>query len=116
MGTVLIVEDDKFVRKSLTIILTREGHKVIEWPGSTGVEKLIQRIHPDIVLTDHNFGPDEEAGFSLAIILKNKGVKVMLMSADPFIGEAAANNDLAFIQKPFDIEPLINKIAEVGHA
>ena len=116
METVLVVEDDESIRNSLNILLSREGYKVILWPCSTGVEKLIRRIHPDIVLTDHNLGPNEEAGFSLAIKLKDKGVKVMLMSADPVIGEAAADNDLAFIQKPFGIEPLINKIAEVGYA
>jgi len=116
MGTVLVVEDDESIRNSLDILLSREGHKVIVWPCSTGVEKLIQQIHPDFVLTDHNLGEGEEAGFSLAIRLKDKGFKVMLMSADPFIGEAAAANDLSFIQKPFDIKPLISKIAGAAHA
>jgi len=116
METVLIVEDNDTVRHTLGTIFSRKGYKAIEWPGSTGVDKLIKRLHPDIVLTDHNLNPGEEEGLSLALRLRAKGVKVMLMSADPFIGETAAANGLPFIQKPFSMQPLLNMIAEVVQA
>jgi DNA-binding NtrC family response regulator len=116
MGTVLIVEDDASVRASLGTIFNRKGYKVIEWPGSTGVDNLIKRLHPDIVLTDHNLNPGEEEGFSLAMRLRADGIKVLLMSADPDIGDTAAANGVPFIQKPFSIQPLLNMIEEVAHA
>ena len=116
MKTVLIVEDNASVRASLGIVFTRKGYKVIECPGSTGVGKIIKQLHPDIVLTDHNLNPGEEEGFSLAIRLQAEGVKVILMSADPNIGETAAANGLPFIQKPFSVQPLLNMIEEVSHA
>ena len=116
MKTILIVEDNDLIRESLDLLFSREGYKVIQWPCSTGAEKLIKRVHPDFVLTDHNLGDHEEAGFSLAVRLKGQGIKVALMSADPFIGEAAAEEDLAFIKKPFSAEPLLKIVSEAAHA
>jgi two-component system response regulator FixJ len=115
MRTVLIVEDDDAIRHTLGTIFNRKGYKAIEWPGSTGVDKLIKRLRPDVVLTDHNLNPGEEEGLSLALRLKAEGIKVMLMSADPDIGETAAANGLPFIQKPFSMQPLLNMIAEMVH-
>jgi len=115
MRTILIVEDDETVRRTLNTIFMRKGYKAIEWPGSTGVDKIIKHLHPDIVLTDHNLNPGEEEGFSLALRLRLEGVRVMLMSADPDIGELAEVNGLPFIQKPFDIQPLLNMVEEVFH-
>ena len=116
METVLIVEDDETVRHMLGIVFSRKGYKAIEWPGSTGVDKIIKQLQPDIVLTDHNLNPGEEEGFSLALRLRAEGVKVMLMSADSDIGETAAANGLPFIQKPFSMQPLLNMVAEVSYA
>ena len=116
MGTILIVEDDDTVRQMLGTVFNRKGYKAIGWPGSAGVENLIKRLHPDIVLTDHNLNPGEEEGFSLAMRLRADGVKVLLMSADPDIGETAAANDVPFIQKPFSMQSLLNMIEEVVHA
>ncbi len=115
MKTVLIVEDDETVRHTLSTVFNRKGYKAIEWPGSTGIDKVIKNFHPDIVLTDHNLNPGEEEGLSLALRLRKEGIKVMLMSADPCIGETAEANGLPFIQKPFSIQPLLNMIAEVTH-
>ena len=116
MKTVLIVEDDETVRHMLGVVFSRKGYKAIEWPGSSGVDNLIKRIHPDIVLTDHNLNPGEEEGLSLALRLKADGIKVMLMSADPDVGETASASGLPFIQKPFTMQPLLNMVKEVAHA
>lgn len=113
MKTVLIVEDDETVRHTLGTLFNRKGYKAIEWPGSTGIDKVIKHLHPDIVLTDHNLNPGEEEGFSLAMRLKAEGVKVMLMSADPCIGETAAAKGLPFIQKPFSMQPLLDMVEEI---
>ena len=116
MKTILIIDDDEMVRKSFKAILEREGYEVKEWPGSTYADKAVEKIKPDIVLTDHNFKPEEELGFSLALRLKGKSVNVILMSGDPNIGIEATANGLPFIQKPSPVQTLLNIIKEVGHA
>ena len=40
MRTILIVEDDETVRHMLGIVFSRKGYKAIEWPGSTGIDKV----------------------------------------------------------------------------
>ena len=116
MRTVLIVEDNEPVRHTLVTLFSRKGYKAIELPGSAGIDKVIKHLHPDIVLTDHNLNPGEEQGLSLALRLRTEGVKVMLMSADPHVGEMAEVNGLPFIQKPFAMQPLLNMVEEVFHA
>ena len=115
MKTILIIDDDEMVRKSFKAILEREGYEVKEWPGSTYADKAIEKINPDIVLTDHNFKPEEELGFCLALRLKRKGVKIILMSGDTDIGIEAVSNGLPFLQKPSMVQTLLNIIKEVGH-
>lgn len=113
MKKILIIDDDEMVRKSFKIILTREGYEVKEWPSSTYADKVISKLKPDIVLTDHNFKPEEELGFSLALRLKAKGIKVVLLSADTHIGIEASANKLPFIQKPSPIKSLLDMVAKV---
>ena len=43
MGKVLIVDDEELMRHSLGVLITRKGHKTIEWPGSTGIGTARQR-------------------------------------------------------------------------
>lgn len=113
MKTILIIDDCEGVRNSLKLLLTREGYEVKTWPGSTYADKAIEKIKPDIILTDHNFKPEEELGFSLALRLKGKDVKVILMSGDTNIGIEAASNKLPFLQKPYQIKSLLSMIKEV---
>lgn len=116
MGTVLIVDDEELMRHSLGVLITRKGHKTIEWPGSTGIDKVIERFCPDIVLTDHNLNIGEEKGFALALRLKAKGFKVMLMSGDPLVGRMAELRGMPFYQKGTSTEKLLSKLEVVAHA
>lgn len=115
MKKILIIEDDEMLRKSFKLLLTREGYKVMEWVSSTYADKVISEFKPDIVITDHNFKPEEELGYSLALRLMEKGIKVILMSADSSIGIDAAANNLPFVQKPSPLKALLEMITEVIH-
>lgn len=115
MKRILIIEDDEMLRKSFKILLAREGYEVKVWPGSTYADKVIEEFKPDIVITDHNFKPEEELGFSLALRLMEKGIKVILMSGDIHIGIKAASIKLPFVQKPAPIKSVFNIIKELIH-
>lgn len=116
MKNILIVDDDEMVRKSLAILISRKGYNVIQWPCSTFIERVIDITKPDCVITDHNFRPGEEEGFDVALRLKAKGIKTILISADGNIGNDAAINGIIFFKKPFLIDPLLEKIAELSNA
>ena len=115
MKKILIIDDEEGMRKSLTILISRDGYIVDTLSGSSGSDELIRESKPDIVLTDHNLGAGEEEGYTLAMRLKKQGVKVVLMSADDRIGSKALKNNLAFCQKPFVIKTLLNTLAEASH-
>ena len=116
MKKILIIDDNKDLRNLLITQLSRKGYTVAALPGSSGADDLIDRFAPNIVLTDHNLGAGEEEGYTLAMRLKDQGVKVVLMSADPNIGSKALENNLPFCQKPFNSKTLIKTLTEVDHA
>jgi DNA-binding response OmpR family regulator len=52
VAKILIIDDDPRMRRTVSRILARAGHEVIEAPdGMEGME-LFRRNHPDIVVTD----------------------------------------------------------------
>jgi Response regulators consisting of a CheY-like receiver domain and a winged-helix DNA-binding domain len=52
MHTILLIEDDKLIQKTVEIKLKKEGYNIISCnDGKEGVEKL-HEILPDLVLTD----------------------------------------------------------------
>ena len=116
MKKILIIDDDKDIRKIFTILMKKKGYTVATLPGSSGADEFIKDFKPNIVLTDHNLGVGEEEGYILAMRLKEHGIKVVLMSADFEIGSKAFKNDLAFCQKPIRLETLLNTLNEVAHA
>ena len=116
MKKVLIIENDEGVRNVCITLLRREGYTVATLPISSGADELIKHFKPNVVLTDHNLGAGQEEGYTLAMRLKEQGVNVVLMSADPNIGSKAFESNLPFCQKPFSSKTLIKTIAEVDYA
>lgn len=114
MAKVMIVEDNEGVRQSISRLLATKGYTTIEWPGTTGAEKMINLMHPDMILTDNDLGPGEEKGLDMATRLKEKGLRVILMSGDDLSSEAAIRG-IPFYRKPLPLLELFAKIREVCH-
>lgn len=115
MIKVMIVEDDEGIRQSISRLLVTKGYTTIEWPGTTGAEKMINLMHPDMILTDNDLGPGEEKGLDMATRLKEKGLRVMLMSGDPSIKISAEERGLPFYFKLDPLPDLFSKLREVCH-
>ena len=116
MKKILVVEDDDMLRNLFVTLMKKKGYAVATLSGSNKADETIKEFKPDIVLTDHNLGIGEEEGYTLAMRLKKQGVKVVLMSADPSIGDKAFENNLDFCQKPFEAKILFNMLDKVTHA
>jgi len=65
---------------------------------STGAVEEAVRLSPDLVLTDHNLG-DCETGLSIAHKLKCKGIRAILMSADPTVKGPSLSMGVTFVLK-----------------
>ncbi len=121
--TILIVEDEKAIRKMIINTLTPLGYKILEASSGEEAIKISDQFNGkiDLLITDvvmHGIN-----GFELAEHLKKirKGLKVLLMSGytDRMLKESSIikaereNNSTAFIQKPFTLARFAGKVRDI---
>lgn len=104
---ILIVEDNKLIRTGLVALFSRKGHIPITRIDTTGVESLLEICPQDLVLTDNNLGFGKESGLALARRLHEKGVNVVLLSADPQAVHAAIIDGIKALTKPATYDEII---------
>ena len=114
----LVVEDDKLIRKQIARILRRQGHQVLT--AASGPEALqLYASHPErihLVLTDvvmpHMDGPElarrlRESTPALQVLFTS-GYDPGLMAPDGIL-----DADVSFIAKPFTRLELLQKVQDV---
>ena len=106
----LIVDDDHHLCDVLAEILTEAGYQVQCAHDGEAAWAAIQAHSPDLLLSDITMPRLD--GVSLALRLVNAGsrVPIILMSAGRLDGEDVS---VAFIRKPFELGPLVARIARV---
>ncbi len=116
--TILVVEDEPFVRRYLMELLAGQGYDVLE--AASGAEALarseacsrpIHLLLTDVVMPEMN-------GRQLAerLVTKRPEMRVLFMSGytdDAVLRHGVQNRGTAFIQKPCAPEALLKKIREV---
>jgi DNA-binding response OmpR family regulator len=112
--TLLIVEDDADIGEALTAILQDETpYQVIHVSDGFAALKVIRTLIPQLVLLDYLL-PGMDGLECLDRLRASKGMEqtpVMLMSA-ALPKEVQTRPDLVFLEKPFEIDTLIDLI---GH-
>ena|SRR5947209_1179655 len=112
---VLLVEDDTDIREDLAALLESEGYRVAQASnGAEGLDRL-RNMKPCIILLDlmmpvmsgWDFRERQLADPGLAGI-----PTVILSGAARGAQEAKALKATAFLQKPFDLQPLLQTIAQ----
>lgn len=116
--TVLVVEDEEGVRSLITMLLTRNGYRVLE--ASTGEDALnlsqstsgpIHLLITDLVLPRMN-GRE----LSERMAEHYPAVRTLFMSGytdDATLKDGVLESRAAFLQKPFSMETLLHKVREV---
>ncbi|HXI69526.1 MAG TPA: GAF domain-containing protein [Verrucomicrobiae bacterium] len=114
--TILLVEDDASLRKSVRTTLSRLGYKVVE--AMTGVEALeVWKLHHEeisLLLTDMVM-PDGMNGIELAekLLRKNPGLKVIYTSgysADVDGKDFPLDEGVNFLAKPYEAHKLAKTV------
>lgn len=107
-GRILVVDDDKLTRWSLSKVLTREGYLVLEARTGAEASEVSERGSPDLVLLDLRL-PDVVGHDSLdAIVEINPALPIVLMSSHltaEAVSEALRRGARRCIEKP--IEPSV---------
>jgi two-component system, cell cycle sensor histidine kinase and response regulator CckA len=116
--TILVVEDEEMVRQLACEALQRKGYTVLE--AATG-EKALQicqqnegKIH--LMLTDVVMPGMNGRELATRVALIRPETKVLYMSGyaeDAVVSDGVLDSGLAFIQKPFALAALAQKVREV---
>jgi len=109
--TILIVDDEPDVRDSVKIILETNGYKVETAVDGDDCLKKINVVKPDLILLDIMMPgtPVDE------VIKKIKDIKIAFMSVVRISearkkGLCKQENIVDFLQKPFNVSDLIDRV------
>jgi CheY-like chemotaxis protein len=114
--TLLAVDDSLTMRKVLEITFAGENFKTLLASSADEALTIAKRERPTIALLDHML--DGTSGYDLARELKSTipGLAVILLSSKqaPFDkAKASATGVDDFMDKPFDTQKLLDKVAQV---
>src|SRR6188768_3801408 len=110
MSSILIIDDEKAIRKTLGEILSYEGYKIDEASdGEEGLKKFKETAY-DVVLCDIKMPKIDGLEFLQKAVESNADVPVIMISGHGNIEtavEAAKKGAYDFIQKPPDLNRLL---------
>ena len=122
---VLVVDDERIIADTLSVILSRSGFRVLTAYDGLGALELAHGMSPDLLLSDVMMGPGMN-GTQLAIqMVKNHpGCKVLLFSgnaatSDLLAKARVAGHEFTLMTKPVHPSDLLARISDtfgVGRA
>jgi DNA-binding NtrC family response regulator len=113
---VLIVDDDPGIRRTLHILLSREGYQVTQ--ARNGVEALrLWRDHGgDLVITDLHMPEKNGIETIVELLSQNPGTRIIAMSGGgqtkrlDLLGNATMLGTVFTIEKPFTLTEMMNLV------
>ncbi len=115
--TLLAVDDSKTMRKVLEITFAGEDYRMVLAESASEAVAKLRSEHPNVALVDAILGSD--SGYDLCQQLKreapNLGVLILGSKQHPYDRARGAQVHADdFIDKPFDTQALIDKVAALG--
>jgi len=112
-AAILVVEDDRAVRRMLERTLLAEGYDVVGVSDGGTALAAIERAAPDLVVLDVGL-PDLD-GFAVSRRLRGKGLAlpVLMLTARDSVGDRVAGLDAGaddYLVKPFASEELLARV------
>lgn len=117
-GTVLVAEDEEAMRELLNDILDSQGYRVISVAdGEAAVKTYAERKDKiDLIILDMSMPKLNGSETFRRLKVINKDVRVLLSSGYGRDGQAQqllAEGLAGFIQKPYQVAELLDKISQV---
>ena len=117
---ILIVDDDDDIRFVIRMILDDEGYAVSELNNGHDVVQTVDQLHPDVILLDLMLGDMD--GRDICKALKSHAetwsIPIIIISAAHGLHtmheKMCRAND--YINKPFDISELVDKVRHYSAA
>ncbi|MBB5395706.1 PleD family two-component system response regulator [Mucilaginibacter sp. AK015] len=109
---ILVIEDDKDIRDTVTFALESEGYEVISSENSR-ILKFIDQHKPDLILLDNwltewkSDASGQQLSYELKSDPKTSHIPVIIVSAVSNVAEIAkAGLSDGYLKKPFDLDEL----------
>jgi two-component system KDP operon response regulator KdpE len=112
MTTVLVVDDDPAIRRTLAITLRARGYEVVAAPNGRSALQIVDESVPDVILLDLGL-PDMDGLTVLRRVRSLSRVPIIVVSARTgSIDKVEALDQGAddFVTKPFSIEELVARV------
>lgn len=116
--TLLLVEDNDLLRKTITMVLQHHGYNVLEAAnGSVGVVMAENHQGPiHLAITDINLPELSGSQMVEQLLMLKPDLQVLFMSGgyeDVVIQQGGGASKVDFLQKPFDIATLTQRVREI---
>ncbi len=116
MKTVLVVDDEESMRKSIVVALNAKGYKTIEAEDGMEGLSLAAAEQPDLVITDVNM--DNMNGFMMLEQMRDNpdiaGIPVIMMTgAAQNAGAWEVSPDVEYLEKGFTMQTLVDTIEKM---
>ncbi len=115
MATILVIDDEPAIVDILRAILEEEGYNVITAANGRQGLDLMADVRPDVVICDIMMPVMDGRALCRAIEKDPllQGVPIVLMSAVQDLIRKTDCTYAAYIQKPFDLDTVVNTVALV---
>jgi CheY-like chemotaxis protein len=115
--TILVVDDDDYVRRSAARALRARGYQVIEaGSGALALEQLESGTRVDLLLTDVVMPGMDGRQLAEAARARFPGLRVLYTSGytdDSVVRHGVMHGEVELIEKPFRIDALAKKVRQV---
>jgi DNA-binding response OmpR family regulator len=107
----IVVDDDYNLREMIVSSMRRRGWECMDMADGKGLDVYMDKYIPDVILIDYHI-PGED-GVEIARRARDKGLKSLVMTGFDSGQFEAVKNGIPLIVKPFTIEELMLKMADV---
>jgi CheY-like chemotaxis protein len=117
---IFVTNDDETYIEMVRDILTDAGYQNVSWHIGKGVYHRIRDEQPDLVLLDISMADPARGWTNLDLLRlgpKTRHIPIILCSTERHLAEQKAELldelNVSFLEKPFDLETLLEKVAVV---
>ena len=117
-GTILVIEDNSFVRESLDLLLRSEGLSVVSAASGAEALELVtgKQLRPDLVVSDYNLQENMNGLESIASLRAALGwnLPAIVLTGDSRreVLQAIARHKVVVVAKPWKGDELVQFIRE----
>jgi two-component system, cell cycle sensor histidine kinase and response regulator CckA len=116
--TILVVEDEAFVREAACDILEGEGYRVLRARNATEAQAAFRRQHVQLLLSDVVLPGQSGPALANDLRTARPAVKILFISgyANSVTNYQLTTGQVAYLPKPFSAESLLGKVRQVLEA